>query len=74
MGGIILEEGKLKVLIADDNKDFCDLVCNFLDKQEDMEVIGVAYDGIEAYEMIVNEKPDVAILDGIMPRDRKSVV
>jgi two-component system response regulator (stage 0 sporulation protein A) len=68
MGGIILEEGKLKVLIADDNKDFCDLVCNFLDKQEDMEVIGVAYDGIEAYEMIVNEKPDVAILDGIMPR------
>ena len=63
-----MEESKLKVLVADDNKDFCDLLINFLDKQDDMKVIGVAYDGIEAYEKIINEKPDVAILDGVMPR------
>lgn len=63
-----MEQNKLKVLIADDNKDFCDVITNFLEKQNDMEVIGVAYDGIEAYEKIVNEKPDVAILDGVMPR------
>ena len=63
-----MEKSKLRILIADDNKDFCDLVCNFLEKQEDMDVIGVAYDGIEAYEKIMSEKPDVAILDGVMPR------
>jgi len=63
-----LEQNKLKVLIADDNKDFCDLVTNFLEKQSDMEVVGVAYDGMEAYEKILSDNPDVAILDGIMPK------
>jgi len=63
-----LEQNKLKILIADDNKDFCDLVTNFLEKQNDMQVVGVAHDGIEAYEKIISENPDVAILDGIMPR------
>lgn len=63
-----MNQNKLKVLLADDNKDFCDVVTNYLEKQSDMEIIGVAHDGIEAYNKILTEKPDVALLDGIMPR------
>lgn len=63
-----MNQNKLTVLIADDNKDFCDVVSNYLEKQSDMEIIGVVHDGIEAFDKIVSEKPDIALLDGIMPR------
>jgi two-component system response regulator (stage 0 sporulation protein A) len=59
---------KIKVLLADDNLDFCDVVIGFLGKQEDIEVVGIAYNGIETLDRIVETKPDVLILDGIMPR------
>ncbi len=63
-----MNNGKLTVLIADDNKDFCDCLSNYIEKQEDMEIISVAHDGQEAYEQIVNETPDIALIDGIMPK------
>jgi two-component system response regulator (stage 0 sporulation protein A) len=63
-----LTQEKIKILLADDNKDFCDVVSSYLNKLDDMRVIAVAHDGIEAYQKILMEKPDVAILDGIMPR------
>ena len=63
-----MKEGKIRVLLADDNQDFCDVVGNLLEKQEDMELCAVAYDGQAALEKIREVRPDVAILDGIMPR------
>lgn len=62
-----MNQNKTTVLIADDNRDFCDVVKNCLDKQDDMQIIGVANDGIEAIEKINEHKPDVVILDEIMP-------
>ena len=59
---------KIRVLLADDNKDFCDVLGNYLGKAEDIEVVAMAHDGIEAYNKIRDYKPDVVILDGIMPR------
>ncbi|MBQ7596806.1 MAG: sporulation transcription factor Spo0A [Clostridia bacterium] len=59
---------KITILVADDNRDFCDCLCNYLDKQPDMEVIAKACDGAEAYDKILSEKPDIALLDGIMPK------
>lgn len=63
-----MKQDKFRILIADDNKDFTDLMRNFIEKEQDMEVVGVAYDGIEAYNKIVELKPDVALLDEIMPQ------
>ena len=60
-------QNRIRVLIADDNKEFCDIVRRYLEKQDDMEVIGIAGDGIEALEMIINIQPEVVILDIIMP-------
>ena len=59
---------KITVLIADDNKDFAMTLLKHLKEENDMEVVGVAKDGLEAAELISVMKPDVAILDVIMPR------
>ena len=50
---------KIKVLIADDNKDFCDILNEYLKRQENIEVVGIANDGIEAVELITNTSPNV---------------
>lgn len=59
---------KLSILVADDNVDFAKNLTNYIEKEEEMEVIGLAKDGMEAIDMIKNTKPDIAILDVIMPR------
>ncbi|MCI8393036.1 MAG: sporulation transcription factor Spo0A [Clostridia bacterium] len=58
---------KLSILVADDNIDFARTLTNCIEREEEMEVIGIAQDGLEAIDMINNTKPDVAILDVIMP-------
>jgi len=63
-----LSQDKIKVLLADDNKDFCDVVRGYLEKSDDIHVVDVAYDGLDAYAKINELKPDVAVLDGIMPK------
>lgn len=59
--------GKTKILIADDNREFCDILKKFLSMEEEFEVIGVAKDGLEALDKISKEMPDIVILDIIMP-------
>lgn len=62
-----MERKKIKVLIVDDNKDFCDILKEYLEKQDDIEIIGVANDGKQAVELIPEKSPDLVILDIIMP-------
>ncbi|MGN0134105.1 MAG: sporulation transcription factor Spo0A, partial [Anaerotignum sp.] len=63
-----MNQNTIKVLLADDNKDFCDIIVDHLNKQEDITVVAVAMDGIDAMNKIRDTHPDVAIIDGIMPR------
>lgn len=58
---------KIKILIADDNAEFASTVTTYLNSQEDMEVVAIAKDGLEAVDKIMQEKPEIAILDVIMP-------
>ncbi|NMA95500.1 MAG: sporulation transcription factor Spo0A, partial [Clostridiales bacterium] len=39
----------------------------YIEKQEDIEVVGVAGDGLEALKLLKNTQPDLIILDIIMP-------
>lgn len=63
------------VLIADDNKQFADELREFLRTKADIGAVYVAYDGEEAYELVMETKPDVVLTDIIMPkRDGLSVM
>lgn len=59
---------KIKVMLADDNREFTSLLSEFICDQEDMEVVGVAYNGDEVIRFLEDGiRPDVLILDIIMP-------
>lgn len=58
----------IQVLIADNNIQLCAVLTEFLNGQDDIEVVGCAYDGEEALEMIGKTEPDVVVLDITMPR------
>ena len=58
---------KIRILVSDDNQDFVATLVNYLSKDESLEVIGVARDGQDAYDQILEKKPDIALLDIIMP-------
>lgn len=58
---------RIKLVIADDNRDLCQMLQNYLQGQEDLSIVGVAYNGIEALELIQTQEPDLIILDLVMP-------
>ncbi len=62
-----MQEKKIQIVIADDNREFGDILCEYLSNQNDIEVIGMARDGNEAIDLITSKTPDIAILDIIMP-------
>ena len=62
-----MEKEKIKIVIADDNMEFVSTFARYLEAENDMEVIGTAKDGLEAYDLIIASKPDVVLLDVIMP-------
>ncbi|NLM46603.1 MAG: sporulation transcription factor Spo0A [Firmicutes bacterium] len=57
----------LKVFVADDNREFSDLLVEYLEQQPDIEIVGKAYNGKETLELIANNPPDILLLDIIMP-------
>lgn len=58
---------KIKVCVVDDNKELVSLLEEYISSQEDMEVIGVAYNGQDCLSLLENIDPDILILDIIMP-------
>ncbi len=58
----------LKAIIADDEKWICQMIGEMIDWEElDIELIGQAADGLEAYRLICSQKPDIVITDIRMP-------
>lgn len=57
----------LNVFIADDNREFSDLLIEYLEQQPDINIVGSAYNGKDALEFIAKEQPDILLLDVIMP-------
>ena len=58
---------KVTVLIADDNYDYGATLKNYLINDDELEIVGICRDGEEAYNKILEVKPDVVLLDVIMP-------
>jgi two-component system, response regulator, stage 0 sporulation protein A len=58
---------KIKTVIVDDNKEFCQILNDFLSMQGDMAVSGICHNGLEALKEIQKSSPDLVILDMILP-------
>jgi DNA-binding NarL/FixJ family response regulator len=58
----------MKVLIADDHGIVRSGLRMLLERQMDIEVVGEASDGLEARDMAIRSRPDLAILDVKMPK------
>lgn len=58
---------KIKLIVADDNREFCRLVKAYAEMIDEVEFCGAAFDGISALELIGERQPDVVLLDNIMP-------
>jgi DNA-binding NarL/FixJ family response regulator len=56
-----------RVLIADDSSSVRDVIRTFLRDHEDIEICGEAVDGLEALEKAQRLKPDLLLLDLVMP-------
>lgn len=57
---------KVKVLVVDDEKDIVDLIKYNLEKENEF-IVTTAYDGKQALELASSDKPDLILLDIMMP-------
>ncbi len=58
---------EMNIAIADDNRQALDMLGEILENEKGFHVVGKAENGNEAYDMIVETKPDVVLMDIVMP-------
>jgi two-component system response regulator (stage 0 sporulation protein A) len=68
MGGLLVEDRRVRVLIADNNRDLCSTLTEIIDGQGDMQVVETVADGAAALAALRRVATDVVILDVAMPR------
>lgn len=61
-------ETKVRVLIADASEDYRLMMADLIGKEGDMTAVGSAGDGLEALELASKLKPDVMLLDLVLPK------
>ena len=59
---------ELKIVIAEDNPLMLELLGSILEEEDGFHVVGKADNGEDAYQMIMDKKPDIVLLDVIMPK------
>ncbi|NLO98227.1 MAG: sporulation transcription factor Spo0A [Peptococcaceae bacterium] len=58
---------KVKIIVAEDNRTLCQILQDYIQRDENFELTGVAYNGLEAWELIQKHNPDLVIMDLVMP-------
>ena len=53
----------IRVLVVDDMQPICRRYEKLINQKEDMEVVGLAFSGAEALEMVRNLEPNVVLMD-----------
>ena len=59
--------GKLRVLLADDNKELLTVLSEYISLQEDMEVVQTVTNGNDALNVLKTREVDIMLLDVVMP-------
>ena len=58
---------KIKIGIADDNREFCDILTEYFSEKDNIDVDFVSHDGVKTVECVKKHMPEILILDMIMP-------
>ncbi|GHU77228.1 stage 0 sporulation protein A [Clostridia bacterium] len=58
----------IRLVVVDDNLEVCGMLKEFFSKQDNINLVGEAHDGIQALALIETEHPDVVLLDMVMPK------
>ncbi len=58
----------LNVAVADDNEKILNILCDIVDNEQDLTLVGKANNGEELCRIIKSKEPDVVLLDLIMPK------
>jgi len=57
----------IRVLIADNSKDFAEMLSDTIQISSDIEIVGIAENGPQTITLLNQTKPDVLLLDIVMP-------
>ena len=58
----------VRIVLADDDEAFCECLASFIRSVTDFELCGIAHDGCETLGMVERHRPDILLLDLVMPR------
>ena len=61
-------ETKTRILTADPNREFCRQLAELAQAEGDMEIVGTAWDGLEALSMAEELTPDLLLLELVLPK------
>jgi len=59
---------RIRILVVDDHAVLREGMRNLLEREKDLEVVGEANDGEEAVRMVSELKPDLVLMDIVMPK------
>lgn len=54
---------RIRVLVAEDNRDLCDVVCALIDAEPDMQIVGATEHARQVLEVARSEHASVVVLD-----------
>ena len=60
--------GTIRVLLADDDAHFLEVLSPLIERQPALAVVGTAFDGLAAIELADDLSPDAVVIDLHMPR------
>ena len=61
-------ETKTRILTADPSREFCRQLAELAAAEGDMEIVGMAWDGTEALSMAEELKPDLLLMELVLPK------
>lgn len=59
---------RVRIMIVEDNPQLADSIRSYFAKKNDIEVVGIAFNSLEAIELMKTVSPDLIITDLVMPQ------